>query len=195
MAEEEKQQEKGKDLIPRFSRSTMILRRNLIAVSTLALMALGFDLEITASNFLGIGIVGLTEYKIYWAAFFLILYFTLHFIWNAKIEYNELCIESVILHPEFPEYTEVKLTPFKNIRRAINNLLDEANYPPPQDQPPDYEEISASINEEELNNLRWMEIYAAIRFYGFDIGLPIVMATCAMFGLVLSMIVAAFFPH
>ncbi len=196
MAEEKKQHEKEEDFVPKLSRSTMILRRNLMAVSTLTLMALVFDLEINASNILGISIDGLTKNEIYAAALIFLGYFTLHFTWNAVIEWRELRIKSVVLFSEVTsDETEIKLTPFKTIRRAIYDLQDEANYFPLEDHPPGYEEIRTSISGEELNNLWRMLKYAAIRFYGLEIGLPLFMAICAMGWLAWSIIVATFFPH
>ena len=195
MAEEQEKPEKKDDLVPKFSRNTMIVRRNLLGVSTLTLMALIFDLEINAKNFLGIGIDGLEKNELYSAALVLLAYFTVHFILNVASEWRELSIGSIIIHPIDTASTDFTLTPFKAIRQRQDKVWRDGNELWKYDPGTDEHETLKTIWRKDFKNIKQLETVSVIRFYGIDILLPFLLSLVAISWLGLSMIVSAFFPH
>ena len=194
MAEEQEKPEKKDDLVPKFSRNTMIVRRNLLGVSTLTLMALIFDLEINAKNFLGIGIDGLEKNELYLAALVLLAYFTAHFTLNVASEWRELSIGSIIIHPIDTTLTDFTLTPFKAIRQLQHKIWYDGNEPGRHTNTDEQETIE-TMWEKDSKNIKQLKTISVIRFYGIDILFPFFLSLVAISWLSLSMIGSAFFPH
>ena len=91
---------KKDDLFFKPSRHAMMLRRNLMAVSALVLMALLFDVEINPEKIFGGAITGLTQEKIYFGAFLLIIYFMYHFMFIYGSELREFWLLTLIWSSE-----------------------------------------------------------------------------------------------